>query len=78
MSRTFTVDDLNVVVGNYRQQQTTAAEQLRSLDDARAQTLKTLDLLHGAIIALETLRDSAPADVPAEPPAAAADNNDGC
>lgn len=71
MSRVFTVDELNAVIGNYRQQQAAATEQLRQIDETRFHTLKTLDLLQGAIVALETLRDSAPpvVETPADAPA---------
>lgn len=58
MDRVFTTGDLDTVIGNYRQQQIAAQEQLRSIDETRVHLIKTLDLLQGAVIALETLRDS--------------------
>jgi len=67
MSDVVSVSDLTILIGNYRQQHQAAEEQIRILDTTRAQTVRTLDLLQGAIVALETLRDSL-CEVPATPP----------
>lgn len=69
MSRVWTVEDLNGVIAAYKQQQQDAAEQLRTADEQRVHLIKTLDLLQGAIIALETLR-ATPPPAPVETPQA--------
>ena len=56
--RAFTVSDLNNVIGEYRQQHQQAVDRLRQLDEERVHLLKALDLVQGAILALETLRDT--------------------
>lgn len=68
IERTFATSELTVAVTEYRRQQNELVQQLRQLDEQRVQTLKTLDLLQGAVIALEALLQtpSAPQELVAE------------
>lgn len=53
--RAFTTGDVNTAIAEYRRQQNELVQQLRQVDEQRAQIIKTLDLLQGAVIALEAL-----------------------
>jgi hypothetical protein len=66
MGRTFEEVEFTAAIAAYRSQQQQAAQRLATLDEQREHELKTLDLLQGAIIALETLLQSPalPVDAP--------------
>lgn len=55
MERTFASAEIDMAVAEYRKQYAQLTEQLQLLDEQRAQSVKTLDMLSGAIAALEAL-----------------------
>lgn len=67
MGRAYDEQELTAAIGAYRQQQNDVAQQLVKIDEQREHTTKTLDLLQGAIIALETLLQSPPPPVVVAP-----------
>lgn len=56
--RVYTVDEFERAASAYRQQQNEVGEQLKQLEEQRVQLVRTLHLLQGAFIAVETLRDA--------------------
>jgi hypothetical protein len=68
MGRTYEEVELTAAIAAYRQQQQQTAQRLATIDEQREHELKTLDLLQGAIIALETLLQSPPPTVDAPEP----------
>lgn len=67
MERTFALAELTMSVSEYRKQHAQLAEQLLMLDEQRANSIKTLDMLSGAIAALDTLIASPAPEIPAIP-----------
>lgn len=55
MERTYETTELTMAANEYRRQHAQLVEQLQLLDEQRVQSIKTLDMLSGAIAALDTL-----------------------
>jgi hypothetical protein len=66
MDRKYDLTELTMAVTEYRKQHTQLVEQLRMLDEERNQSIKTLDMLSGAIAALDALIGSPAPEAPQE------------